>query len=227
VSAEVKSLFDRISGDYDLLNRVLSARRDLVWRRRAVDLLAPAPRLVADLACGTYDLSRDLVRRGRARRVIGLDFSAAMLRAGRSKIAGLPIAPCAADALHLPLADGSVDACTIAYGWRNFDDPAAALAEIHRVLRPGGELLLLEFFRPRAAFPRAFSATYGRVVLPLAGLVLAGDAAAYAYLNRSIESFLDLAGAERLLRANGFARPRWRRFFAGLSDAVAVVKEGE
>jgi demethylmenaquinone methyltransferase/2-methoxy-6-polyprenyl-1,4-benzoquinol methylase len=220
MSAAVRELFAGIARRYDLLNRVLSAGSDLRWRRQAIDLLDRPGGLVLDLACGTFDLGLDALARGRARRIIAGDFCLPMLQAGRGKICARPLAPLCNDAHHLPLADGCLDAVIMAYGWRNCDDPEAVLREIHRVLRPGGQLLLLEFFRPTRLWPRCFYATFGRLVFPLLGALLAGDAAAYSYLRRSIVGFYSRAEADRVVAATGFDRLRWRCFFGGISHAV-------
>ncbi len=219
-ASEVQSMFGRIAGRYDLLNRVMSGRQDVRWRRRALAMVEGAPSDVLDLACGTFDLAREALVLGKAARVHGCDFCVPMLAAGAGKRAGRPISASAGDAMRLPYADGCFDLAMVAYGWRNFPDPAASLAELARVLRPDGQLLILEFFRPERWWPRAFSATFNRVVMPAAGAVLAGDAAAYRYLHRSIRSFLSTSEADALAARAGFARRRWLPFFGGISHAL-------
>ena len=221
-SEAVKSMFGRIAPKYDLLNRVLSARRDVGWRRKALSLWSGTPADVLDLACGTFDLGLEAIQQGKATRVHGCDFCQPMLVAGAAKRAGAPVSAAVGDALHLPYADAAFDGAMVAYGWRNFGDPAAAAVELRRVLRPGGQLLILEFFKPERLWPKVFYGTFGRVVFPTVGGVLAGDASAYTYLNQSIKRFLSIAQADQTLRAAGFTNTRWVSFFGGVSHGVAA-----
>jgi len=222
MSSEVKHLFGRIAGRYDLLNRLLSARRDVAWRTAALGMLRGEPGTLIDLACGTFDLALQALAAGKARRVHGSDFCLPMLVAGAAKRAGRPLSASVGDALRLPFADGAADVVTVAYGWRNFDDPAAALREMRRVLVPGGEVLILEFFRPQRWWPRLFYGSFGRFVFPLLGGLVAGDAAAYRYLNASVHRFLGVDEAALLLAANGFAEVRVCSFFGGVSHALVA-----
>ena len=227
MSEAVKELFAHIAPRYDLLNRVLSARHDVRWRRHALELVQGSPHTVLDLACGTFDLAVSALALGKAQVVHGSDFCQPMLIAGSGKRAGRPISACVGDALHLPYADGAFDLAMVAYGWRNFGDPAAALRELYRVLKPGGQLLILEFFRPVRLWPRFFYATFGRIVFPLAGGALAGNADAYRYLNASISSFLTRADADRQLLANGLIGVRWLSFCGGISHAVIAHRPAD
>lgn len=222
-SKDVQAMFGRIAGRYDLLNRVLSARLDLRWRRLAVDLLPEGRGEALDLACGTFDLGLTALRQGRAARVHGCDFSVPMLAAGVTKRSGLALSATAGDALRLPFADAAFDVAMVAYGWRNFGDPLASARELRRVLRPGGHLLVLEFFRPVRWFPKVFYATFGRGVFPLAGSLLAGDRSAYRYLHASVQGFVSPGEADQHLIAAGFAQARWLAFSGGVSHAVAVT----
>jgi len=221
-SKTVQAMFGRIACRYDLLNRVLSARLDVRWRRLAIALVPPGDGDALDLACGTFDLGLAALRQGRARRVHGCDFSVPMLAAGAGKRRGAALSAAAGDALRLPYADAAFDLAMVAYGWRNFGDPLASARELRRVLRPGGHLLILEFFRPVRWFPKAFYATFGRGVFPLAGAVLAGDREAYRYLHDSVQGFVSPAEADIHLRDAGFTGPRWRALCGGVSHAVAV-----
>ena len=215
-------MFGRIAGRYDLLNRVLSARLDLRWRRIAVNMLPAGAGEALDLACGTFDLGLAALGQGRAARVHGCDFSVPMLAAGAGKRRGLALSAAAGDALRLPYADAAFDLAMVAYGWRNFGDPLASARELRRVLRPGGHLLILEFFRPVRWFPRAFYATFGRGVFPIAGSLLAGDRSAYRYMHDSVQGFISTAEAESRLQQAGFAGARWRAFSGGISHAVVA-----
>ena len=220
-------MFGRIAGRYDLLNRVLSARRDVAWRRHALGLWKGQPAEVLDLACGTFDLAREALDQGKAQRVHGCDFCQPMLVAGAKKRQGVPVSASVGDALRLPFADASFDAAMVAYGWRNFGDPAASARELRRVLRPGGQVLILEFFKPVTWWPKTFSATFGKFIFPTVGGALAGDAAAYRYLNNSIRGFLAVDEAEQVLRDAGFTGGRRATFFGGVSHALAADAPGQ
>jgi demethylmenaquinone methyltransferase/2-methoxy-6-polyprenyl-1,4-benzoquinol methylase len=205
-------MFDRIAHRYDLLNHLLSAGRDPVWRDRlARRLAAGAPETVVDLATGTGDQLLALLGRcPTIRRGLGLDVSLGMLQHGRPKLAASTAAGRLAlihgDALALPLRSGSTDAVTITFGIRNVADVAAALVEMSRVLRPGGRVLILEFGLPSVWLLRRLYLLYFRYVLPLLGGLISGDSDAYRYLNRTVESFPYGEQFCALLRGAGFTQ---------------------
>jgi len=191
----VRSMFDRISNRYDLVNRVMTFGMDVGWRRRAVaELRLPGDALVADLACGTGDLCDELLADGY--RAVGFDFSHGMLRN-----AGTAAPVVEADVLRLPLADGSVDGATCGFAMRNVTDLAALFAETARVLRPRGRVALLETAQPDGRVLRAGHALYFRRIVPLIGGALS-DKEAYRYLPRSTAY---LPEPERLLAMLGEA----------------------
>jgi demethylmenaquinone methyltransferase/2-methoxy-6-polyprenyl-1,4-benzoquinol methylase len=226
MSEAVKALFANIAPKYDLLNRVLSARNDVRWRRRILREVAGAPTDVLDLACGTFDLGLEALAQGKAKYVHGCDFCQPMLVAGTDKRKGHPLSASVGDALHLPFADGSFDLAMVAYGWRNFGDPRLALRELARVLRPGGQLLILEFFRPTSWWPKTFYGSFGKVVFPLVGGTLTGNAGAYRYLNDSIARFLSREEADDAIAEAGFTSQRWVSFFGGVSHGVVAGRSG-
>jgi len=211
-AAESWRMFDRIAPRYDLLNRLLSFRRDVAWRRALVHALPAGEGLrVLDLATGTGDVLLSLCAEpGKIARGVGLDKSGGMIARGREKIAHAPQASALnlvrGDACDLGFADETFDAVTIAFGIRNVPDVPAALREIRRVLRPGGRALILEFSLPRNALLRAGYLAYFRHVLPRVGGVVSGDAQAYRYLNESVEAFPYGEAFLALMRAAGFAR---------------------
>ena len=217
-------MFGRIAGRYDLLNRLLSARRDVAWRAKALALIDGSPHTVIDLACGTFDLGLQALAVGKAQRVHGTDFCQPMLVAGTTKRQHQPISASVGDALRLPFADGAADAVMVAYGWRNFDDPEAALREMSRTLAPGGQILILEFFRPGWWWPRLFYATFGRWIFPAMGGLLAGDASAYRYLHDSVQRFLSLDEATALCTRCGFTTIRTASCFGGISHAIVAQR---
>jgi demethylmenaquinone methyltransferase/2-methoxy-6-polyprenyl-1,4-benzoquinol methylase len=191
-------MFDRISTRYDLVNRVMTFGMDVGWRRRAVrELRLPGGALVADLACGTGDLCDELLTGGY--RAVGIDFSYGMLRnAGTSA----PLVE--ADALRLPLADGSVDGATCGFALRNVTDLIALFAETARVLRPGGRVAFLETSEPDGRLLRAGHAVYFKRIVPLIGGALS-DREAYRYLPRSMAYLPEPARLISMLGDAGFA----------------------
>jgi len=194
----VRGMFDRISTRYDLVNRVMTFGMDVGWRRRAVrELRLPGGALVADLACGTGNLCDELLTGGY--RAVGFDFSHGMLRnAGTSA----PLVE--ADALRLPLADGSVDGATCGFALRNVTEVTALFAETARVLRPGGRVAFLETSEPDGRLLRAGHAVYFKRIVPLIGGALS-DREAYRYLPRSMAYLPEPARLLSMLADAGFA----------------------
>lgn len=208
----VRQMFNGIAARYQLVNTLFSLGRDRFWRRRAVELAGvQGEDAVLDVACGTGDFARAFARAG-ARSVVGCDFAHGMLaRAARDSPqrdkalrGGLW---CEADALQLPFRPGSFSIVSCAFGVRNFEDLNAGLAEMHRVLKPGGRAVILEFTRPSSRLARRLYEVYARRVMPLAATLISGDrSGAYRYLPCSVVSFLDAEQMTiRLLRV-GFAR---------------------
>ena len=222
----VRRMFSSIAPRYDLLNHLMTANLDRRWRRAAVDVLgwesAPAGTYL-DTCSGTLDLAVELgSRRGFAGRVVGSDFSLAMLQRGVSKLAQLPIQPACADALHLPFADASFDGATVGFGVRNLQDLDAGLREAARVLRPGARFVILELSRPswppfRFAFMMAFLH-----VIPFIGRMISGHNSAYTYLPQSVARFPGPEELARRMEAAGFSRVEWR----GLAGGVVALHWG-
>jgi demethylmenaquinone methyltransferase/2-methoxy-6-polyprenyl-1,4-benzoquinol methylase len=229
-------MFDAIAARYDLLNHLLSAGLDKQWRKRAVAALELAGgETVLDLCTGTADLA--LAATGgprRARRVIGIDFSAAMLQLGQEKARrAAPTGPAGAtaitlvrgDATCIPLSNAAVDGATIAFGIRNVEQPAAACREILRVLRPGGRLVILEFSLPRSPMLRSFYRWYFRQILPLIGRVISRHPSAYTYLPESVEAFPSPEVFSDQLRAAGFGTVRAVPLTFGVVYMFVAVKD--
>jgi demethylmenaquinone methyltransferase/2-methoxy-6-polyprenyl-1,4-benzoquinol methylase len=188
--SEIRRMFGRIAHRYDLLNRLLSLGQDGRWRRViARRVAAVEPERVLDVCSGTGDVALGLAA---VPFVVGADFSLPMLSLARRKAVERQrsLALTAADALALPIADGSVDVVTVAFGVRNFEDLGAGLAELHRVLRPGGMLLVLEFSRPKGPLGPLLG-WWVRTVPPRVGRLISGDTEAYDYLPASVGSFAD------------------------------------
>ncbi len=220
---EMAAMFDRVAPRYDLLNRVLSARRDVGWRRRAVALARLGEGEVAlDVGVGTGDLSFDLLAASApTSRVVGIDVSEAMLERVRRRAASSPYAARfearAADAHDLPFPDASFDRVVAAFAVRNLGDLDGGLREMRRVLRPGGRAAILELSTPPHPLVRGAFRLYFHGIAPRVAALLGGDAEAYRYLPRSVARF---PGAEALagrLRAARFARVRFERLSAGIA----------
>jgi demethylmenaquinone methyltransferase/2-methoxy-6-polyprenyl-1,4-benzoquinol methylase len=202
-------MFDAIAPRYDLLNHLLSAGIDRLWRKRAIRSLALTGReCVLDLCAGTGDLAIEAVKATPgAARVLGVDFSGVMLVLGVAKLRrrklDRAIALVRGDAMMLPVASSSVDAVTIGFGIRNVDDREAACREMLRVLKPGGRLAILEFAMPTMPWFRFVYLSYFRHVLPRVGRWISGHPAAYEYLPASVDAFEPDAFMQ-LLRKSGF-----------------------
>jgi demethylmenaquinone methyltransferase/2-methoxy-6-polyprenyl-1,4-benzoquinol methylase len=192
-ATRIQAMFDAIAPSYERVNQIASFGQDAAWRRRAIAAAAiRAGDCVLDLCCGTGDMLRAMAQSVPAPgRLIGVDFAAGMLTAGRyPTVAAPPIHLIRADATRLPLADASVDVVTCAFGVRNFQNLANGLHEMTRVLRPGGRLVILEFATPEFALLRWAHGLYCNVILPTLGRLISRDrTGAYRYLPRSIETF--------------------------------------
>ena len=212
----VRRMFDGVAPVYDVMNRLMTAGLDGGWRRAAVDAVVRPGDAVLDVACGTGDLALEASARGA--RVTGLDFSPEMLERARRKSCAVEWVE--GDALALPFDDGSFDAATIGFGVRNLADAGRGLAELRRVLRPGGRIAVLEITRPRGPLA-AFYRVWFDALIPAAGKVLPGGLA-FTYLPASVRRFPDAEGLARLVGDAGFEDVRWR-FFAG---GVVVLHTG-
>lgn len=224
----VRDMFSTIAGRYDLLNSVLSLGVDRGWRREAAVLaLERGPESVLDAATGTGELALMMKRMRPATRVVGADFAVPMLDiAGRkADERQLDLELLEADVLELPFADESFGAVTIAYGLRNLTNLAAGLAELRRVLEPGGRLVILEFPPPgEDAFGHLYR-FYFRHVLPPIGGWLSGSRSAYEYLPTSVLAFPRPAELAVLVREAGFAGVRYRLQSHGVSAILVGEKE--
>ena len=219
---EVRSMFGRIVGRYDLMNRVMTGGRDVAWRKLAVRAaLSAYPRgtaEVVDVATGTGDLALALSAGG-AKEVVGVDFAEPMLQAAVAKPAPAagaePVGWVVADAMALPFADARFDACTVAFGLRNMPDYQAALVEMTRILRPGGRLVCLEMTPLRAPIVGAAFGWYFQTVVPLVGGLLSGDRDAYRYLPASVSAFPDAPTLVAMMARAGLEGVRFRKLGGG------------
>jgi demethylmenaquinone methyltransferase/2-methoxy-6-polyprenyl-1,4-benzoquinol methylase len=228
-ASEVRGMFDRISGVYDLMNTAMTAGLHHEWRSRAVDLAEVGPGSDAlDVCCGTGDLALALRERiGPDGRVVGSDFSEQMLELARRKSGdrGLAVEFGWADALELPYGDASFDAVTVGFGARNLADLDRGLAEMARVLRPGGRLVILEITRPRREPLASFYSVWFDRVVPWIG-TFAGDSAAYNYLPESVRSFPQPEQLAEKIGSAGFGEIRWLLLAGGIIAVHSATKHG-
>ncbi|HLQ36284.1 MAG TPA: ubiquinone/menaquinone biosynthesis methyltransferase [Planctomycetota bacterium] len=221
----IQQMFAKVAPGYDRANRVLSLGVDQWWRRRAVAVAAVQPgERVLDVCAGTGDLTLLLARAGA--QVIGADFCVPMLTRACSKAGGRGARPwfVGADALALPFAAARFDVATVAFGIRNVADPVAGLAELARVVRPGGRVIVLEFCRPRVPVLGSAYLFYFRRVLPTLGRLVAGvDAGPYQYLPDSVLAFPEREAFQELMVRAGLLRPTVHL----LSGGIAAIYRAE
>lgn len=220
----VKAMFSRVAGRYDLLNRLLSLGQDQCWRQRLRKAVAQAPPgPILDLASGTGDVALGFY----GRQVVGADFCVDMLALAKKKqtAASPAVLWVAADVQALPFREGVFSAVTVAFGWRNFPDPAAAFFAVHRLLQPGGLLAILEFHPVEGSFFRGLHRAWQRLVIQPVGSWLSGDGEAYRYLPASSRNFLRAHELAALAQKAGFGLVQRRRL--GLRVAcLSVFQKG-
>jgi len=227
-AGQVNSMFDRISGVYDRMNRVMTAGLDRTWRTRATERSRlQTGQTALDLCCGTGDLALELAAKvGPEGNVTGADFSQPMLDLADRKptpTGSVPVRFEWADALDLPYDDDSFDAVTIAFGARNLADLDRGLAEMYRVLNPGGSLVILEITQPYRQPLKGFFGLWFDRIVPLLGR-FAGDSAAYAYLPESVRSFPDAGKLAARMDQSGFRHVRWTLMAGGIIALHSAVK---
>jgi demethylmenaquinone methyltransferase/2-methoxy-6-polyprenyl-1,4-benzoquinol methylase len=218
----VRQMFDAIAPRYDLLNHVLSANVDRLWWRRTArrfrEILVNPDAAILDICCGTGDMTMALLkhRTQSARPILAADFSRAMLSRGAKKFQQSGAIPLEADALHLPLRTASLDLIVSAFGFRNLANYEAGLREFHRVLKPGGQLGILEFSEPGGFVGKAY-AVYFRRVLPAIGRAVCGKAGAYNYLPASVGNFPPPTEMLALMATTGYTQSTWTPFTFGIA----------
>lgn len=234
MSTAVHDMFAGIAKRYDVANDVLSFGIHRLWRRNLVKKIGVGPGMqVLDLCTGTGDLALILSRlTGPAGRVVGLDFVAAMLELAEKKLHSstregcAPISFLQGDAMSIPFPDGSFDAVTIAFGIRNVDDPAGCLREIHRVLKPGGRLGVLEFGQPTVPGFSAVYRFYSKHIMPLLGGAITGDRQAYVYLPETSRNFPAGRNFETIVRAQNFEIAATKALFGGIAFVYSAKRAG-
>lgn len=224
-AGRVREMFAGIAKRYDLLNHLLSGNVDKRWRRivaeRVREKLSSSSSLILDVACGTGDLSKTLFENTGAR-VVGTDFCRPMLEIAAGKTSDrIPLIE--GDALDLPFRDGAFEVVTIAFGLRNLASVEGGLAELRRVLKPGGWVAVLEFSRPANAMMRPLFGLYFTRVLPLMGGLVSGSRMAYSYLPASVQKFPDQKQLLLLMQRAGFEQVR----FENLTGGIAALHMGK
>ncbi len=225
----VRDMFSGIARRYDLLNHVLSVNIDKRWRRlvreKLADVLQDPNAILLDVACGTGDLSLELDRDSKAR-IFGSDFCHPMLLLAKDKTsaASVSIPYIEADALSLPVADESFDGVTIAFGLRNLSNFSDGLSELHRVLKPGGRIAILEFSSPVVPGFRGLFNFYFTKVLPRIGGAVSGSRGAYEYLPDSVSKFPDQKALAALMHGLGFAAVEYTNLTGGIAAIHCGVK---
>ena len=228
-TAEVREMFDKISPHYDFLNHFLSFGIDRYWRRKLVNIASRAPHArILDIATGTGDQAIRLAKRISPERIDAVDLSEKMMEIGRKKVAkeGLDevIFFQKADCQSLPFEFNTFDIVTVSFGVRNFENLAQSLSEIHRVLKPGGLLLILEFSNPTAFPIKQGYNFYNKCVLPAIGYLVSGDAKAYTYLPESIKAFPSGKNFINFLRSDGFLATRFNSMTGGIATIYSGIK---
>jgi demethylmenaquinone methyltransferase / 2-methoxy-6-polyprenyl-1,4-benzoquinol methylase len=217
-AAWVRDMFGRVAPRYDLLNHLLSFNIDRHWRARTVQRLQPVldrhDATVIDLCCGTGDLMLALRAKAKAR-VLGSDFCHPMLTAAKQK-AGVSSPLFEADALKLPIGDRTVDAITVAFGFRNLANYEVGLRELRRVLKPGGVAAILEFSQPPNPAFNALYGFYSKNILPRIGGLISGASDAYTYLPDSVRKFPDAPGLAAKMSEAGFRNVEFERMTLGI-----------
>lgn len=227
--AEVGKMFDSIASSYDLLNRGTSLGVDTLWRAKMIKELNPAEhKKILDVATGTADVAIQTIKRIDVDHVTGLDLSEGMLSYGRKKVsaAGLDdrITLVQGDSENLPYEEGTYDAVTVSFGVRNFENLEKGLSEMHRVLRPGGKVVILEFSRITFAPIRwGFNFYFGKI-MPLIGRLQSKDPRAYAYLFESVQAFPSGKTFTDIMDKVGYKQTKCKALTFGIASIYTAVK---
>lgn len=222
----IRGMFDAIAPRYDLLNRLLSLRQDVWWRRAMIAAMEiPKNGCVLDVACGTGDVMLEILRqKGAGVRVVGADFSPGMLLLAKEKMGASEGCLVSGNALRLPFRKNVFDAVTIAFGIRNIVDKHAAMKAFHDCLKPGGMLLILELATPEKGPLRTLYLSYFERLLPLIGWFFSKNLSAYQYLPQSVVRFPKPADFAAIMRSAGFSDIRWRNLTLGIATLYVGIR---
>lgn len=226
---QVRDMFDSIAPAYDFMNRAMTFGIDKWWRSLAVKMIKKqAPRQILDVATGTADLAVKLAAELKPEHVTGIDLSEGMIELGRQKVAarGLTdkITLVTGDCLSLPFADKSFDCVTVAYGVRNFEHLSRGYRQMHRVLKPGGMICVIELSTPQSPLVKPFYRLYTRTLIPAVGRLISKDTRAYSYLPESIAAVPQGERMLNLMREAGFTGCRCRRLTFGTCSIYTATK---
>lgn len=227
---QVEEMFDNIAPTYDKLNHIMSLNIDRLWRRRVVRIIRRSKASkIMDVATGTGDLAIAMAKKSDRKQILGIDLSAEMLAQARQKVQkqGLEerimLEKCDAENIDI-VASGSIDAVTVAFGVRNFENIERGLREIHRTLRDGGKLVILEFSTPRNRFVRWIYAQYSHRLIPRIGAMISKDKKAYIYLPESVDEFPAPERFVEMLAAVGFGSIKRRSQSFGIAQIYEATK---
>lgn len=226
---QVAAMFDSIAGKYDFLNHFLSAGIDIVWRKKAIAMLQEySPRIILDVATGTGDFAIEAMSL-KPEKIIGIDISEGMLNVGRKKIKKKNLDKIIemklADSEKIPFPDNIFDAITVGFGVRNFENPSSGIADMYRVLKPGGTLVVLEFSKPEKFPVKQLYHFYFNNILPFIGKIVSKDNTAYTYLPESVGDFASGNGFLNLLDSNGFKNTSCRPLTFGIASIYVGKKQ--
>ena len=225
---QIRDMFDSIANHYDTMNRTMSLGVDISWRRKAVlKLKKYAPNTILDVATGTGDFAIDAYQILHPEKIVGIDLSEKMLTVGREKINNIGLSSVIdleqADSLALTFDTATYDAVTVAFGVRNFENLAKGISEMQRVLKIGGQLLILEMAEPKGII-KPFYAVYSKVIIPVIARFFSKDIKAYRYLPNSIKAFPKENEIKTLLYSCGFSRVEYSDFTFGICSCYLAVK---
>lgn len=227
---QISSMFNRIAPHYDFLNHFLSLGIDRSWRKKAINELKDHQPLdlIVDVATGTADVAIEMTKLLQPQQIIGIDIAQQMLDIGQSKIEKKNLQSIIqlewGDSENLRFDNNSVDAVTVAFGVRNFENVTKGLTEIFRILKPGGKLVVLEFSKPRFFPLKQLYNTYFKYILPLIGRITSKDPKAYRYLYESVQAFPDGEDFLNLLTETGFKKTNWRSLTLGICSIYTGIK---
>lgn len=227
--AQVERMFDSIAENYDTLNRTMSMGIDISWRNKGISMLKKAnPQSILDIATGTGDLSIQAYNILKPKSILGIDISEGMMEVGRKKVAKAELSNIITfekqDCLALDLEDNSFDAAMVAFGIRNFEDLDKGLQEIQRVLKPGGQLMILELSTPKHFPMKQGYWMYSRLFIPSIGRLISKDKTAYSYLPKSIEAFIQGKEMTDTLLKNGFSNAIYKTYTFGVCSMYLASK---
>ncbi len=225
---QVEQMFDAISPKYDFLNHFLSGGIDIYWRKRAIRELKNLPiTQMLDMATGTGDFAIEAMKLNPGK-IIGMDISDGMLSFGRKKIKELKLENkiefIQADSENIPLEDNSIDAITVSFGVRNFENLLKGLEELNRVLKPGGKCVVVEFSNPRKFPMKQLYWFYAKKILPVLGRIISGDSSAYTYLPESVAEFPDGEKFLSIYEKAGFKQTKWIPMTGGICSIYTGSK---